>query len=89
MAEVEVERALKSAEIVKAEKISGRTYVQCWRGGTYVNVYVVENGDESSWSEITVWSISDEEGGPVEADEMRKHMCMRFAKAKEQGGRWE
>lgn len=78
MIEVPIVEALAEAEIVQANEISGWTHIQVWCGGTTVNTYTAGTGNDGTWAETGVWSVSDEEGRPVGAEEMKRHMAMHW-----------
>jgi hypothetical protein len=85
MAEIGIERALANSELVRTEVVMGQRMIQVWCGGTTVNVYSCETGEDGVWNEVTMWSISDGKGRPVERDEIEKHMMMRFGQWNEEG----
>ena len=76
MTDTTVSSAVDEAEFVKVRSIGSLEYVQVWHGGTTVNVYAVTG---ETWEEVTMWSISDSRGRPVNQPKVEKHMCIHFA----------
>jgi hypothetical protein len=83
MAEIAIVEAIDGAQLVKAEVITGIQYIQVWHGGTQVSVFCPETQYHDTWSEVTVWSISDDKGRPVEEEKIVKHMKMHFERVRE------
>lgn len=71
MHDSQLKRALDGAKLVRVKDYTVHSYVQAWHGGTQVNIYQC---DDNGWRELTVWSLSDEEGKPVSREEIDEHM---------------
>lgn len=61
----------------------GRQVIQAWFGGTTVNVYFAVS--PMNLKEVTCWSISDEEGRPVNKQEIDSHMKQHVEAWEEEG----
>lgn len=84
MAEIDIGRAIDSAQLVKTRSVAGLKFVQVWHGGTQVRVFHTETGKPQTWEETTVWHISDDKGRPVEREEIEHHIAMHFARIREE-----
>lgn len=75
MTEVMIEQVLdEEVELVKTERIGGVTLVQLWYGGQTVRVFTTMTGQDETWNELSVWTMSDEEGLPVSRSEIGERM---------------
>jgi hypothetical protein len=78
--------AFDGAECVKVRQISGFEMIQVWYGGTTVRVFSGQVGARAVIDEETVWSVSDEEGRPVEQEEIEAMMEDEFERVEAEIG---
>jgi hypothetical protein len=87
MTRVDFESAFDGAECVQVKQIGGYEHIQVWYGGTTVRVFTAYRaGSRCNLQEQTVWSISDEEGRPVEQEEIEARMQEEFERVEERVG---
>lgn len=82
MTESSYKQALDEATYVRVKTICGIQYLQAWYGGTQVRVFV-DSGAVGSLAEVTVWSVSDDRGRPVDRETIEEHMEMHFGLVEE------
>jgi hypothetical protein len=80
-----MEEAFDGAEFVSVRQIGGFEHVQVWYGGTTVRVFMA-NAKGRNLEEQTVWTVTDENGEPVEQEEIEAKMEAEFERVEAEVG---
>lgn len=65
--------ALDGAELIVVEDTGFNQLLVAWFGGTTFNVYTQTGDPENPLDERTMFSLSDENGEPVDREEAEQH----------------